>query len=26
VALLAILLYYRPAFLKAAEAAKNTPL
>ena len=26
VALLAILLYYRPAFLKAAEAAKNSPL
>jgi hypothetical protein len=26
VALLAILLYYRPAFLKAAEAAKNRPL
>jgi uncharacterized membrane protein (DUF2068 family) len=26
VALLAILLYYRPAFLKAAEAAKNIPL
>jgi hypothetical protein len=26
IALLAILLYYRPAFLKAAEAAKNRPL
>ena len=26
VALLAILLYYRPAFLKAAQAAKNRPL
>jgi hypothetical protein len=26
VALLAILLYYRPAFLKAAEAAKNRPV